>query len=178
VYQGGELWDLSRVDPDNRRPVDFARRAALLAAISARLAAGPSARLALAREVSAPEALPDGRAKLLLVHEGLRLRRERPGTFLEGAYVPLEVAGPDAGHVIAFARRHPQGAVVCVAPRLVLSRDDRPGPWQARVALPPGAGDDLHDVVTGEPFRGKDLEVEQLYANFPVALLAGPPEQA
>ena len=178
VYQGCELWDLSLVDPDNRRPVDFARRAALLAAIRARLAAGPSARLALAREVSAPEALPDGRAKLLLVHEGLRLRRERPGTFLEGAYVPLEVAGPDAGHVIAFARRHPQGAVVCVAPRLVLSRADRPGPWQARVALPPGAGDDLHDVVTGEPFRGKDLEVEQLHANFPVALLAGPPEQA
>ena len=93
VYQGCELWDLSLVDPDNRRPVDYTLRASLLEGLRARLAGGPAARAALAREVAAPAALRDGRAKLLLLSEGLRLRRELPDLFLGGSYLAARGRG-------------------------------------------------------------------------------------
>src|SRR5689334_9873681 len=86
VYQGCELWDLSLVDPDNRRPVDYAARRTLLAELRRRAGEGPQARAALAREVAG--ALGDGRAKLLLLVEGLRLRRQLPELFLSGDYLP------------------------------------------------------------------------------------------
>lgn len=109
LYQGTELWDFSLVDPDNRRPVDFAHRRAVLAAIDA--GAPPATHLAKWQ---------DGAVKLALIQRALALRAYRPQVFAGGEYWPLEVRGTLAQHVIAFGRLDPQSgaAVVVVATRL------------------------------------------------------------
>jgi (1->4)-alpha-D-glucan 1-alpha-D-glucosylmutase len=176
VYQGCELWDLSLVDPDNRRPVDYALRSRMLDELARRLEEGPAARAALAREVAQPDALRDGRAKLLLLREGLSLRRARPPLFLEASYQPLRADGPHADHVVAFARRRGHEALLCVAPRLVLglldAAEDGAPRWQGQLALPDGFPRTLIDVVTGQRYEGETLELAELFAGFPVALLA------
>lgn len=180
VYQGCEVEDLSLVDPDNRRPVDWERRRALLGALDARLADGPAARLQLAREVGRVSALSDGRAKLLLLACGLRHRRAHRALYRRGRYLPIEVAGPDAHRLVAFARIHDGHAVLCVAPRLVagaLGEGDRgPLTLRAELRLPPGLADELAplvDVVTGVARTpAPRLAADALLADFPVALLA------
>jgi (1->4)-alpha-D-glucan 1-alpha-D-glucosylmutase len=118
IYQGCELLDLSLVDPDNRRPVDFELRNDLLKEASG---------------MTAPETMArwrDGLPKLWLVHRLLDLRRRRPRPFLDGSYAPLTVEGHDADHLIAFARQFGDETIVTVAPRLLLGRlsvDDPPG---------------------------------------------------
>jgi (1->4)-alpha-D-glucan 1-alpha-D-glucosylmutase len=177
VYQGCELWDLSLVDPDNRRPVDFRRRARLLEQIVQRLSEGEAARHALAREVSSPEALPDGRAKLLLLREGLRLRREHAALLLAGRYRPLLVDGPLARHVVAFERSHEQEHLLCIVPRLCLSLVDhaagQPIAWRGKLLLPEDLRGSFVDVVSGKRFAPRDakLSLSELFADFPVALL-------
>ena len=177
VYQGCELWDLSLVDPDNRRPVDFKLRAKLLDDIGRRIAEGPSERAALARELSRPDALPDGRAKLLLLREGLRLRREQPELFLAGEYLPLAPEGAQADRVVAFARRHGESALVCAVPRLALGLLDAAAGgrvrWEGHIALPQGFRRGLRNVVTGARHEGGRLSLADLFADFPVALLVG-----
>ena len=179
VYQGCELWDLSLVDPDNRRPVDFESRRRLLDELRRRASEGQSERAALAREVSRPEALPDGRAKLFLLREGLRLRRDDRELFLRGEYLPLATEGPHADRVIALARRLSGRAALCVAPRLALglldSARDGAIAWEARIVLPPGLPRAWRDAVTGARRAGDVLEVGELLADFPVALLAALP---
>lgn len=103
LYQGTELWDFSLVDPDNRRPVDFARREAWLAQTP------PSEFLA---------SWHDGRVKLAVVQRVLALRAHLPELLSQGAYLPLEVRGAQASNVIAFARRHGNAWAVVVASRL------------------------------------------------------------
>jgi (1->4)-alpha-D-glucan 1-alpha-D-glucosylmutase len=178
IYQGCELWDLSLVDPDNRRPVDHALRRKILDGLARRISEGGAARLQLARELSQLAALVDGRAKLLLVRETLRFRRAHGPLFLEGEYLPLVVEGPDAAHVVALARRRGDEAVVCVVPRLTLTLGDRGNgggalALDARVLLPEPLRRRLVDVVTG---RAHDpttaLPLAALFADFPVALLA------
>jgi (1->4)-alpha-D-glucan 1-alpha-D-glucosylmutase len=175
VYQGCELWDLSLVDPDNRRPVDFDLRARLLAELSSRAAAGPEARGALAREVSAPGALSDGRAKLLLLREALRLRRDDPELFLRGEYLPLQAEGPHAANVVAFARRHGERTLLCVVPRLVgglLEEAQEKIAWEGRLPLPPQLRREYVDVVTGANRAGEALDLGELFSDFPVSLLS------
>ncbi|HWE91533.1 MAG TPA: malto-oligosyltrehalose synthase, partial [Pseudonocardiaceae bacterium] len=117
VYQGSELWEDSLVDPDNRRPVDFAVRRALLD----RVCGG-----------WLPAVDETGAAKLLVVRRALRLRRERPELF--HGYRPLSAEGPAAGHVLAFAR----DGLVAVATRLPIGLD-RAGGWRDTVLpLPDG----------------------------------------
>ena len=104
LYQGREDWDFSLVDPDNRRPVDFARHAAALAA-----------------PTPFPELLEhwrDGRIKQTLIARVLGLRRMQPGLFRDGDYLPLEVSGEHAERVLAFARRSRHGCLLVVVPRL------------------------------------------------------------
>ncbi|HEU0133089.1 MAG TPA: malto-oligosyltrehalose synthase [Mycobacteriales bacterium] len=150
VYQGSELWDLSLVDPDNRRPVDYALRERLLRSLDDMTV----------EEVG--ERAAEGLPKLLVVSRALRLRRERPRAFA-GAYEPLRVEGGWADRVVAFARG---GEVVTVVPRLSVPVDD----WKdTTVWLPPkGWG----GVLTGETFDGGPVPVGELFARFPVALLA------
>jgi (1->4)-alpha-D-glucan 1-alpha-D-glucosylmutase len=145
VYQGSELWDLSLVDPDNRRPVDFAARAALLD----RLESG-----------WLPEVDDTGAAKLHVVRTVLRLRRKRPASFT--GYRPLAADGPAARHAVAFAR----AGVVAVATRLPVALA-RTG-WQDTVlALPPGTWTDhlTHRAVPSV------TPLADLLDRYPVALL-------
>lgn len=115
VYQGCELWDLNLVDPDNRRPVDYAARRALLDRIRSGAAPGNRRELA-ARLLAAPE---DGGVKLLTLWTALNHRRSDPALYARGTYRPLEVSGAHADRLIAFARSHEGRHAVVIAPRLV-----------------------------------------------------------
>ncbi|MCA1456530.1 malto-oligosyltrehalose synthase [Bradyrhizobium sp. BRP22] len=101
-YQGTEFWDFSLVDPDNRRPVDFAARASALATLE-----NPDW-AQLVRE------WPDGRLKLAWTRHLLQLRTELPDVFTQGNYLPLEASGPHRDHVVAFARQWERDAVIIV----------------------------------------------------------------
>ena len=103
IYQGTEFWDFSLVDPDNRRPVDFAARAA-------GLDASPMEDLA--------KTWRSGRIKQALIAQTLALRRSKPKLFADGSYEPLEVRGELADHVIAFARRLGSDTAITVVPRI------------------------------------------------------------
>jgi (1->4)-alpha-D-glucan 1-alpha-D-glucosylmutase len=164
VYQGTELWDLSLVDPDNRRAVDYAVRQRLLDELAG---AGPEDALARADE---------GGPKIWLVHRLLGHRRRFPGAYAPGSgYQPLDASGTAAGHVIAFTR---SGALAVVVPRLLARLGG--GHWGAgawgdtAVALPDGS---WTDVLTGEHVpaqrerRGGQVGMETLLARFPVAVL-------
>jgi (1->4)-alpha-D-glucan 1-alpha-D-glucosylmutase len=155
VYQGTELWDLSLVDPDNRRPVDFELRSRLLAELDA-LGDGAAA--------AALERCDEGLPKLLVVSRALRLRAARPEAF-EGAYRDLPVRGALAAHAVAFCR----GEAVCVVvPRLAFGLR-RAGGWgDTAVQLPPGS---WVDRMTGRPAAGGEVPAARLLAGFPVALL-------
>jgi len=103
-YQGTEFWDLSLVDPDNRRPVDFAERAAVLASMET-----PDWQTLV-------QNWPDGHVKLAWTRHLLTLRAELTDVFANGDYQPLQVSGPHRDHVIAFARRRGRdAAIVAVA---------------------------------------------------------------
>jgi (1->4)-alpha-D-glucan 1-alpha-D-glucosylmutase len=99
-YQGTEFWDLSLVDPDNRRPVDFAERATVLASVE-----NPDWE-------SLAQHWPDGHIKLAWTRHLLKLRTELADVFTHGDYQPLQVSGPHSDHVIAFARRLGRDAVI------------------------------------------------------------------
>ena len=177
VYQGQEAWDFSLVDPDNRRPVDYGLRRRLLDAIDTRRAEvdGPT----LARELV--EGWEDGRIKMHVVQQALRLRAALPGVFGRGAYLPLTGEGARAGHVAAFARTADGAATITVVPRLVagLTRDrdfalPAADDWKGtRIPLPDDLAGRYRNVLTGEEMRaGTDgLDAEKLFAAFPAALL-------
>src|SRR5260370_27051085 len=136
-YQGTELWDLALVDPDNRRPVDFARRQALLEALRARIAADAAAgtdATALCAELLAHS--PDRRLKLFLTHRALALRRERAPLFAVGGYRALGADGPGADHLLALARADGTDAVVAAVPRLTVRQGGFPRPILLRAPAP------------------------------------------
>jgi (1->4)-alpha-D-glucan 1-alpha-D-glucosylmutase len=157
VYQGSELWDLSLVDPDNRRPVDFERRRRLLDELDE--LGEDAARVAWERR---DEGLP----KLYLVSRALRFRAERPELFAGGSYEPLAVAGARSAHAFAFCRG---GGAVTVVPRLVYRLA---GDWMdTAVRLPPGRWVDRLGGARWEG-DGRPAPLAALLADFPVALLA------
>jgi (1->4)-alpha-D-glucan 1-alpha-D-glucosylmutase len=160
VYQGCELGSFSLVDPDNRRPVDFARRRDLLAELDGPLTGEPPQ----AGGPGDPGALLDWH-KLLVTSRALRLRREHPGWFA-GSYDPLGTTGPAAGHAVAFARG---GHAVTVATRLPGGLRDRGGWAGTELVLPDAQA--WRDVLTGAVHDGPRVQLEQLLARLPVALL-------
>lgn len=175
IYQGNEVWDFSLVDPDNRRPVDYARRAALLEEIED-VAADPKRIPALLGDMLAN--LADGRAKLYATWRALRLRAERPELFELGSYAPIEPRGPRAEHLCALARRRESALVVAVVGRWFASlpRNAGAGPasfdWlDTTVALPPGVYRDVFSEVSSTVEEGAGARVGELLARFPIALL-------
>ncbi|MBV9011467.1 MAG: malto-oligosyltrehalose synthase [Pseudonocardiales bacterium] len=146
TYQGGELWDLSLVDPDNRRPVDFTARAELLRRID---------------RGWLPEVDDSGAAKLLVVSRALRARREHAERFT--GYTPLRATGAAASHAVAFAR----DGVAALATRLPAGLAARGGWGQTTLPLPEGS---WTDALTGFPASGH-VPLADLLARYPVALL-------
>lgn len=147
VYQGSELWELSLVDPDNRRPVDFAVRRRLLAEITAG---------------SRPPVDESGAAKLLVTWRALTLRRDRPELF--AGYQPITGGGTAAEHVLAFDR----GGAVTVATRLPVGLA-RAGGWRdTSITVARGR---YVDALTDRPVTGGTVRVQDLLSWYPVALL-------
>ena len=117
IYQGNELMDLSLVDPDNRRPVDYALRRRMLARHAGLLAAPEGERqAALARMAATPT---DGQLKLWALWRLLALRADDPALLRDGVYIPLKTSGVAREHVVAYARRTTQGLLVVLVARLV-----------------------------------------------------------
>src|SRR5262249_30716069 len=159
---GSELWDLSLVDPDNRRPVDWAMRRRLLGELERALAA-TSDRAGLAFDLFKHK--DDGRVKLYLTREALAFRRAQPALFAAGDYRPLEARGPLAEHLCAFARVADAGAVLIVVPRLLARRGSEAPPlgpeyWKDTViTMPAEVGTWFVNALTGERWetRGDSL---------------------
>jgi (1->4)-alpha-D-glucan 1-alpha-D-glucosylmutase len=153
LYQGTELWDLSLVDPDNRRPVDYETRRRLLADLSGR---GPEDALARAG---------DGGPKLWLIHRLLRHRLRHPGAYgPDSGYQPLPVTGARAAHAVTFTRT---GGLAVVVPRLVAGLA---GDWAGTTVTLPGGT--WADVLGGGQVGGGAASVAALCGRFPVAVLA------
>ena len=147
IYQGNEIWDFSLVDPDNRRPVDYARRREMLRSL----------------ETASPGELlkqwPDGRIKLFLTQRLLRFRREHPRLFQCGTYLPLNATGAFAESCVAFAREHEGKWIAIVVARL-----------SSRVGFPP-IGESWQDTAVDLPaslsregarelFTGREIHFE------------------
>jgi (1->4)-alpha-D-glucan 1-alpha-D-glucosylmutase len=168
MYQGTELWDLSLVDPDNRRPVDFHRRMAMLRELEASTASSLTGKpLPLPDRGSLGRIMArvgDGLPKLWLIRQTLSLRKHHPEYFARGAsYEPLTVTGSRARHGFCFARN---GRVVIFVPRFPLLLG---GDWQdTSVRIPGGTWINL---LGGQELNGGVLPVSSLLESFPVALL-------
>ncbi|EJL07332.1 malto-oligosyltrehalose synthase [Pseudomonas chlororaphis] len=166
LYQGNEFWDFSLVDPDNRRPVDFAARQQALDPCGETMEL-----LAHWR---------DGRIKQALIAATLARRGEYPQLFRRGTYQPLPVQGRHAGKVLAFMREHQGQRAVVIVPRLVAGllesgaqpRVDAPDWGDTRVHLPFAApGQHLKGLFsTGAVTPHKDLMISSALRDFPVNL--------
>jgi malto-oligosyltrehalose synthase len=177
-YQGSEFWDLSLVDPDNRRPVDFASRIEALEADRSPVELAASWR--------------DGRIKQAVITRALALRRQQPDLFARGTYRPLVVSGPLSDHVVAFARSYGDAHCIVVVPRLcagwpLLSGRERgcgavgAFRWQGTTLDVPTemAGRTMTDRFTSAciDLLGS-MPIEMVLGEFPVALLATQPSKS
>jgi (1->4)-alpha-D-glucan 1-alpha-D-glucosylmutase len=171
-YQGTEFWDLTLVDPDNRRAVDFAARRRALEDVAA---AGPDP----SPFMSAPE---DGRIKLWLTRRALAALRARPEVYLKGEYLPLAGEGPQARRLVGFARRYGEEAALALAGRFFMGGVGGDSPWASgpvhwgatRVRTPePLRGRIWRDALTGRELRetGDGLDLGEVFSTLPMALL-------
>lgn len=179
TYQGCDTWCFTLVDPDNRRPVDFARRSRMLADLQARWPDGADAEGL--RELVATMA--DGRIKLYLLWRALQIRRRFERTLREGRYMPLEVEGPVAHHVIAYARVLGQRVIITIASRLLFGltggdpqRVCERALWaNTRVVLPACSPQRWREAFGGAVVctdgRAGRIDVGPLFAALPLALL-------
>jgi (1->4)-alpha-D-glucan 1-alpha-D-glucosylmutase len=175
-YQGTELWDLSMVDPDNRRPVDFEKRKAMLDQIKTRMQQNLPA---LVHDILGTISNPS--IKMFTILKALDLRNTMKDVFEEGDYVPLRVAGPYARNLIAFARTRRKRWAIVLAPRLLtglVEFQQLPiGPvWQntqieiRRSSFPPAFTDAFTD---GTLTSSKRMNVAEILKSFPLGLLTG-----
>jgi (1->4)-alpha-D-glucan 1-alpha-D-glucosylmutase len=179
-YQGTELWDLSLVDPDNRRPVDWALRRRLLEDLAKEIE-GTQDLAGLARNLL--ETRENGRVKLYLTRQTLAFRRARTALFERGEYRPLEAQGSLAEHVCAFARVADGEVALTVVPLHLAKRriDDPPlgsAYWQNTwLPIPDDLGARFDNVLTGETVEvaaateGRGIALGRVLASFPVALM-------
>jgi (1->4)-alpha-D-glucan 1-alpha-D-glucosylmutase len=164
-YQGTEFWDLSLVDPDNRRPVDFQARASLMAA-------GDD-------EPDWPALIstwPNGQGKFALMRRLLALRRRLPNVFTNGSYRPLDIFGRDSNEILAFARLSGRRAVIVVGARLFAraSGGGRQWPsgdaWDASLVAA-GFSEITNVLKAAKLTSGPELAIAGLFDPLPVAVL-------
>ena len=174
-YQGSEMWDLSLVDPDNRRPVDFGRRIGALDELRE-----GSARSMMSLCEDLMDTIDDGRIKLWTTHRTLAVRAEMPELFRRGEYLPLTADGGMSQHVISFLRWKGRDCVLVVVPRFACTL------MHHRAELPLGKAWGKAELVAGEcvgkqfvnVFSGEKLIVPenggiplaQIFAHYPVAV--------
>lgn len=182
TYQGAEFWNLSLVDPDNRRPVDYGARVAALDRMRPYLEAGagpPNARLDFVTGLYAHPV--DPALKLYILARALRRRRALHPLCVEGDYLPLEVRGPEAAHALAFARRFAERwllAVTIVLPASLPRTPDGAAQWgTTAIVLPAALAVPLVDAFTGAGYTpvgtldGAMLPLGAILGMLPVALL-------
>ena len=183
-YQGTELWDFSLVDPDNRRPVDYDRRRALLAELDADCERDGRAAVASRLLESG-----DDRLKLFAMMTMLRFRNDERDMFEQGGYRALDAQGSRSDHVFAFARTHGDRQIVIAVPRLVAALTPEAGvpPLGERVwhdthidlgGRPVARG--YRDVITGrcvplEAHGASTLRAADVFERFPIAMLISEP---
>ncbi|MDB5970698.1 MAG: treY [Hydrocarboniphaga sp.] len=171
IYRGSELWELSMVDPDNRRPVDYADVRAKSASLARLSGAGAASELLAHWQ--------DGRVKLHLIRSVLRLRRERPGLFASGSYEAITATGARAELLLAFRRQGEDAALIVLAPRLW---PQLAGETQTAASAAAGWADTSITLAAGrycDVLSGRGLELPsdqslplaRLLADFPVGLL-------
>ena len=176
VYQGCELWDFSMVDPDNRRPVDFARREAWLSQM-----AEPQEPQALAEDLWKNRF--DGRIKLWLHQQLFMMRQQYPELFLHGDYIPLTVEGAHKDHVIAFMRQHRRRSMLIALPLHTAPLCQKQGKdvtnlnWKnTRIILPEGSPEEWE--VLGTNSKGlyrESIAVQDIFSPLPFMVLEGMP---
>jgi (1->4)-alpha-D-glucan 1-alpha-D-glucosylmutase len=188
MYQGTELWDLSLVDPDNRRPVDYERRRTLLDRIKHDLEQFQDNLALFLRDLLAQ--LPDGRVKMYLIYRVLNYRRGREDFFARCDYEPLNAIGEKQEHVCAFSRLMEDEMIVVVVPRLVyrLTNGGQTAPMGAnvwrdtRLVIPfEQCPSQFRNLLTGqavrmEPAEGSStisISLAAILEQFPVAILEG-----
>jgi (1->4)-alpha-D-glucan 1-alpha-D-glucosylmutase len=164
-YQGSEFWDLSFVDPDNRRPVDFAARARMLTQVTTSTDWGKLA-----------DSWEDGTTKLALTQKLLRIRRQYQQLFNTGDYRPVLVKGPHADHVIAFARTHAGNAIIVAVGRRFAQLTDggrrwpRASDWKAEFDLREFDQIEMLEPTSAPAGFERGL-LSALFATIPVAIL-------
>jgi len=178
-YQGTELWGDSLVDPDNRRPVDFAVRRKLLERISS----AEAEPLALLKKLLTSPC--DGRIKMYVTRRALQFRRKHPALSATGAYLPLQASGERARNIISFARRSAGQQVIVAAGRFFMSLGvtansfpDRRQWANTTLAMPADFASECYvNLFTGckvdSELRGGELHVpmDELFAHMPIAML-------
>jgi (1->4)-alpha-D-glucan 1-alpha-D-glucosylmutase len=169
IYQGAELWDLSMVDPDNRRPVDYALRQRLLNEVDMALAR--DRRSAMCEFLAC---WPDARIKLATLMTLLKCRRDRPELFSCGDYQILQTLGTQADCVCAFSRQHGESVLLSLAARfpsrLALDGFD----VQSTIALPENLhGRRWRDLLSGRQIPVQDgcLPAQAVFGDLPAAVL-------
>lgn len=177
IYQGTEIWDLSLVDPDNRRPVDYRLRRRLLDRVDKVSDVKGAAALVESKE--------DGRIKLFVTSRALRYRRDNRALFEQGAYTPLEASDKHTESILAYARERAGSRAIVVVPRLTV-RLGKSGETKTPVGqawtgtwlpLPGDVGERYRNIFTGEIVEAQEhngeaaLPVDEILAVFPVALL-------
>jgi (1->4)-alpha-D-glucan 1-alpha-D-glucosylmutase len=182
-YQGTELWDYCLVDPDNRRPVDYAVRKKMLDGLKTTAARTPAADLC--RQLTVTK--EDGRIMLYLVYKALRFRKANSPLFEHGDYVPLEADGIGSRHICAFERRNQETSAITAVPRLLTHI--APGPelplgktvWGDTILMIPGSEAGIHyrNILSGQQLTTElwgghmiGLPAADVFSCFPVALLS------
>ncbi|MBC8033383.1 MAG: hypothetical protein H7Y03_04505, partial [Chitinophagaceae bacterium] len=173
LYQGCELWDLSFVDPDNRRPVDYEQRTNLLQAFHQQDNSAEDLVFRLWEDRF------KGGIKLWLTHVLLKERRHQPALFSEGSYLALPVTGSGAAHILSFARRLENNWMIVVVPLNIASMAREQGKepdtidWKdTSIVLPDGVPAEWKNVLTGKRIkRQKELMLRDTFHHFPITVL-------
>lgn len=175
-YQGSELWDLSLVDPDNRRPIDYEKRWGYLTEIKSRFEKEPPD--LIAELLNSPQ---DGRIKLFLIYQALKARRAYSDLFQRGSYQKLTVVGSLKPHIVAFTREVGDTQAIVVAPRFLTSlikEGEYPlgeQVWhETRILQDANSSALWQNAITGQQIQGDEtLWLKDILSQFPVALLIG-----
>ncbi|MGA9326363.1 MAG: malto-oligosyltrehalose synthase [Salegentibacter sp.] len=174
IYQGSELWDLSYVDPDNRRPVDYTKREEYLSSFRRMKKEEKGKQLKEFRRNYG-----NGKLKMYSLHKALMERRENQGLFEHGEYQPLKISGRKDEEFLAFARHNEKQWYVVVIPVLVteIFEEKEFKPFEKVMqnhwlSLPKGAPVKWENVFTGEKLKAEDsFLLKDLFKEFPVAFL-------